>query len=932
MTSKETTMTTKTIRAARRGMGDRLPRLLTLLSALLAVFAIGAVPASAKQEVTEFTVGSSNSQAGGHGDLTSRIRLENPGEPEVAKTINVNLPVGLFGNPGAAFRCRNSDFVINACSPGSQVGLITIFANYEGNPNFILGTAPIYNVETVGEDEAARLAFVAPTVDVPVTIPIYVRTDRDYSLQLSIATISQNVALSAAQLTIWGFPADHAHDADRFPPGEPGSPPGCAGSTSTSCLEAPHPTAGHSVQPFTDNPSICTGAPLPISVEVTTYQDPNPSHAAASYPETTGCENQKFDPVFNLALTNQGADSPSGLDIQLRADQFLAGEAPSPSTLRSGSLVLPQGLSINPDAADGQTACLDSQAGFDNNLPGACPDQSKVGTVEVVTPALESPLLGSLYLGEPKPGDQYRAFMIFNGYGIHAKLFASFHPDPRTGQLTMTVDDLPQVPFEEFNLHLFASDRGLMATPARCSVYVADSTLVPWNGALAPQDSQPIISVTSGPNGSPCPGQVRPFHPRLAAGTANPVAGDFSSFTLKLDRDDGDQYLGDLNFRMPPGFTGSLRGIPYCPEPNIAAAALKLGRAEQAVPSCPAASQIGTTNVAAGPGSHPFHAVGKMYFAGPFKGAPLSLVAITPALAGPYDYGVVVVRVALHIDPRTAQVSAVSDTVPSIIGGIPIRMRSIQVNVDRPHFTINPTNCSPFSVDSQGIGDQGTVADFSSYFQVVNCTTLPFRPKMRIRQLGGHKKTRRSQDPSLRFDLWTRHGDANIRSVAVTLPKAFQVDQRHLGNICSRAELASKHCEGRQAIGTVEVHTPLLDQPLKGPAYAVSGYGRLPHLAFILAGQVTLIPEAESSSVHRGHLKTVVPVVPDAPIGHFRLTLYGGKKGYLTNTRSLCGGAAITRVEYRGQNGKKRVQRVRPKTACKKRHESRRIRRAHRRA
>jgi hypothetical protein len=415
------------------------------------------------------------------------------------------------------------------------------------------------------------------------------------------------------------------------------------------------------------------------------------------------------------------------------------------------------------------------------------------------------------------------------------------------------------------------------------------------------------------------------------AGTTNTVGGAFSSFTLRLDRDDGDQYLHALNFTMPPGFTGSLRGISYCPEAAIAHAAANPGRVEQAAPSCPASSEIGTSNVAAGPGSHPFHAVGRIYMAGPFEGAPLSLAVVTPALAGPYDYGTIVVRVRIFVDSRDAHVTAISDTVPSIVGGVPIRMRSIQVNLDRPNFIINPTNCSLGEITSQGIGDQGTVADFGSYFHADNCSSLPFRPRMKIRQLGGRKQTKRSKDPVLRFDLRTRAGDANLKSVAVTLPKAFAVDQRHLGNICSKAQLAAERCAGRQAIGTVEVKTPLLDAPLKGPAYAVSGYGKLPHLAFILAGQVTIIPEAESSSVKGGHLKTVVPVIPDAPIGHFRLTLYGGKKGYVTNTRSLCAGAAMTRVEYRAQNGRKSTQRVRTKAACPKKKKRKSARHSRRR-
>jgi hypothetical protein len=396
---------------------------------------------------------------------------------------------------------------------------------------------------------------------------------------------------------------------------------------------------------------------------------------------------------------------------------------------------------------------------------------------------------------------------------------------------------------------------------------------------------------------------------------SNADAGNFSNFTLRLDRDDGDQFLGDLNFRMPPGLSGYLRGLTYCPESAIAAAADHLGRQEQASPSCPASSAIGTSNVAAGPGGHPFHAVGNMYLAGPFKGAPLSLVAITPALAGPYDYGTVVVRVAIHVDPRTAQVTAISDTVPSIIGGVPLRMRSIQVNINKPQFMINPTSCDPLSIDSQGIGDQGTVTDFSSYFHAVNCYSLGFSPRLTVKQIG-HGHTARSANPRLRFDLYTRTGDSNIKSIAVTLPKAFQIDQRHLGNICSKTQLETERCAGRQTMGTVSVVSPLLDQPLQGPAYAVSGYGKLPHLIFILDGQVTVLPQAESASVDNGHLRTVVPIVPDVPIGHFRLSLFGGKQGYLINTRDLCTSPANIKVEYLAQGGKQLTQNVKAKTAC----------------
>ena len=885
------------------------------LLAALAVAAVFAAPAAASPTISSFEVGTSDTEAGAHPDLTTKIVLDDPGQPEVVKDVAMNLPTGIFGNPGAIPKCRSADFAVNRCTPASQVGKVTIVANYEGNPTNTLGTVPVYNMETVSVDEAARMAFVAPTVNIPITVPITVRSASDYGLRLNVTGISQEIPLRSAEFMIWGFPADPDHDRERFPTGTPGSPPGCIGSLAVDCLSSPHPEAGLLPKPYTSNPSICTGAPLPVSVDVYSYQQPsNPAHRTSGYAATTGCENQKFDPVFNLGLTSPESDSPSGMDIQLKADQFLEGTASSPATLRSAVLTLPPGLTVNPDAADGQTSCSDADAGFGTERAGACPDSAKIGTMEVHTPALDGPLLGSLYIGEPQPGNQYRVFMIFDGFGIHAKLVADVHPDPQTGQLTMSVIDIPQVPFEEFDLHLFASDRGLVATPTHCTIYGASSVLTPWNAAVSPQKSQPNVSISSGPSGKPCPGQVRPFNPRLVAGTSNAVAGDFSSFTLKLDRDDGDQFLGDLNFRLAPGFTGSLRGIAYCGQGAIAAAAQNLGRSEQAAPSCPPSSQIGTTNVAAGPGSHPFHAIGKMYLAGPFKGAPISVVAVTPALAGPYDYGVVVVQVALHVDPLTAQVKAVSDTVPSIIGGIPIRMRSIQVNIDKPQFTINPTNCSPFTVDSQGIGDQGTVTDFSSYFQVVNCRALPFKPSMTMRQSGG---TRRAVNPALKIDLRTRKGDANIRSVSVTLSHAFEIDQRHLGNICSEKELAEKQCAGRTPIGKATTRTPLLDQPLSGPVYAVSGSGGLPRLAFILNGQVNLVPRADTTTVG-GRLKTTVPVVPDAPIGHFSLTVFGGKTGYLINTRNICKHTPVVSVAYVGQNGKTKSQQIKLKTSCGK--------------
>ncbi len=346
-----------------------------------------------------------------------------------------------------------------------------------------------------------------------------------------------------------------------------------------------------------------------------------------------------------------------------------------------------------------------------------------------------------------------------SGFGINAKLVGSLKPNPVTGQLTAYFREPATGPFRRLRLHLFASDRGLMATPTHCTIYTTRAELYPWNSTLAEQESSQIFGLTSGPHGAECPGEVRPFHPTLEAGMSNPSPAAISSFSLKLNREDGDQYLGKLNFTMPPGLTANLHGVTYCPEADIASAAITAGKTEQADASCPASSQIGTSNVAAGPGSHPFHAEGKIYMAGPFQGAPLSLVAITPALAGPYDYGTVVVRVALHIDPLDAHVIADSETVPEIIGGIPIRHARNPGQHQQAKIHDQPDQLLRISHRLR----RGRRPGHAGQFQLAlpspsTAPTLPFSPKMSITQLGGHKATLRSKDPSLAIELNTRPG------------------------------------------------------------------------------------------------------------------------------------------------------------------------------
>jgi hypothetical protein len=694
-----------------------LRALLTATACLIAL-AVSAAPAQATEGISSFTTAMSTAQAGGHPDLITSFTLEEPGSPEAAQNVIFNAPTGLFGNPRAITQCVPADFALDQCVPGSQVGLITLRASYEGNPDYLLGTAPIFSI-VPSEGETARFSFVVPILDIPVAIPLAVRTTTDYGLRFTVQDITQLTPLASAKLTFWGFPAEESHSSERFAKGSPGHPQSCSEEEGTGCIATPTRSSIHP-QPLTDNPTVCTGQALKSSLEVQTYADPqHRSSAQSTYPPIEGCESEVFNPVLQASPTTNQTDSASGLNVDLVSPQFLT-KAAEPSEIKAATVTLPEGFTINPDAADGQTECTEAQANFKSEGPANCPDTAKIGTFSIGTPALPERLEGSVYLGEPKPGDQYRLFMMASGFGINAKIVGSVKPDPLTGRLTAEFPNLPQAPFEDFQLHLFSGERALMATPTTCTIYPAE------------QATSQIFSLESGPHAAACPGQVRPFHPSLEAATSNATAGAFSNFALKINREDGDQNLAHLNFTMPPGLTANLHGISYCPEAAIAAAANTPGKTELVAPSCPASSEIGSSSVAAGPGTHPFHAAGKIYFAGPFQGAPLSLVVVTPALAGPYDYGTVVVRVALHIDEHDAHVIADSQAVPEIIGGIPLRIRSIQVNINRPNFMINPTNCSEFHTTSEGVGDQGTAVAFSSPFVAVNCTTLPFAPKMTI--------------------------------------------------------------------------------------------------------------------------------------------------------------------------------------------------------
>jgi hypothetical protein len=527
---------------------------------------------------------------------------------------------------------------------------------------------------------------------------------------------------------------------------------------------------------------------------------------------------------------------------------------------------------------------------------------------------LPAPITGAIYIGEPLPGQRFRIFLTADGFATHVKLKGTAELDRETGQIATKFVDLPQSPFQEFDMHFFGSERGIFSTPTRCGSFPVETEFVPWDEALPTQTSLGSFEVNSGPNGAPCPDGPRPFAPTFRAGTPDNTAGVATPLTVQIKRDDGEQYLSGANVRLPKGLIQSIRGISKCPQVALDLLALSshTGLMESALPACPPSSEIGTVVSGTGAGTRNLYNAGRVYLAGPYKGAPLSIVVVVPALGGPYDLGNVAVRAAAYVNPRSAQVEVVSDPLPQILEGIPLRLRSLLFEFTRPGFNLTPTNCSPKSIDTRITGDEGAVATPSNYYQVANCGSLPYSPRLQLSLTGGIK---RRGHPALHAVLKTTPGEANLQTVSVMLPKGEFLDNAHIGTVCTAGDFARRNCPAGSLIGQAEATSPLLDQSVRGPVYLRSSTHRLPDLVFDLHGQVDLEVVGRVDAV-RGSLRTTFEDLPDVPVESFVLDLLGGPKGLLINSESLCGVAKQATVQMTGQNGAPFNTKTRLRTSC----------------
>jgi hypothetical protein len=873
------------------------------------------------------------------------------------KDVIVEQVAGFAGDTTAYPRCSTADFstaifapefgfASPQCPDDTAVG---IAATSLLSPNYNI-VEPIFNLEPP-PGVLTRLGF--SVINVRVAVDITVKPDGEYNVTAATYNVPQTINFFGSTLQIWGNPSDPVHDTTR----------GFCGNSFSffevrfeqffglDCPVTPKKT------PFLTMPTSCRG-PVPTSYETDAWAEPGKwatgsslSHDNAEPPNPqgfTGCGKLQFEPSVTAEPTTKAADSPTGLDFNLNVhDEGLSSlEGLSQSNIKKVEVTLPEGMAANPSLAEGLGVCTEADLAREtvNSEPGdGCPNASKIGTVEVDSPLIEEKVDGALYVAKPyeNPFDSILALYIViknSKLGISIKQPLRVDRDPQTGQLTTVGEDLPQLPYSRFKLHFREGARSPLSSPSTCGTFEAKAKLYPWSGTEPVETTGPF-QIVSGANGGSCPsGGLPSFRPHLDAGTINNAAGRFSPFYARLSRNDGEQEITHFSIKLPPGVIGKLAGVPFCSEAAIAKALSREeqphgGQEEIDDPSCPAASQVGHTLVGAGVGPALTYAPGKIYLAGPFHGAPISLVAITSGVVGPFDIGAVVVRQALRVNPETGEVfvdATGSDPIPHIVEGFPVQLRDIQAYVDRPQFVLNPTNCEKTSTASTLLGsglDFVSEADdnpitITSPFQAADCASLPFEPKLSLRLKGG---SNRGAHPALIARLKMNGiGEAGISKTRVTLPRSEFIENSHFNTICTRVQFKAGAGNGAQCpAGSIYGHavasTPILDEPLEGPVFLRSSERQLPDVVAALHGkEIDAVLVGHVDSVKGGGIRTTFEGIPDAPVNSAVFRFAGKSKGLFVNSTNLCKAKHRATVEFTGQNGKQRNFRPALQVKCAK--------------
>jgi len=922
----------------------------------------GAVPFGLQDNELSFEEegGSSDTRAGSHPfQLTSTLVFDQvfqtsakeatlPAPVALPKDVAVKLPAGFVGNPPPLPRCSLAQFLTrtavgNACPPRTAIGVVS-FRIDEPDIGLSHGIGPIFNVEP-GFGEPARFGFFVPISETPILLDAALRgggggpgSGEEYAVTVGSSNTSQLASLLSVELTFWGVPGDRRHDGSRGWE--------CLHGSSCSALEEQDPPA------FLTLPTSCPvnskGEPESLQggeAELDSWVHPEPpGHRQTvpltqSLPALDGCGQLSFGPSFTAQPTTDSASSPSGLNVNLdfHDEGLTAAEGTAQSQLKDTTVTLPEGLTINPSSGVGLAGCTEADYAAEtiSSAPGAgCPNESKLGTVEIQTPLLTQKIDGDIFIAQPyenpfpepesgHPNGTLVALYIIARNpetGVLIKLAGKVTPNPVTGQLTTTFLENPQLPFDHFNFHFREGAQAPLITPPTCGQFTASALLGRWSDPTAPLTEDSSFSITSGAGAGACPTGGVPFNPALLAYPVNIAAGAYSPLYFRLTRGDADQEISGFSTSLPPGMTGSLTGIPFCPEADIDAARHKTGGQEEAEPSCPSVSQVGHTLVGTGVGAVLAYVPGKVYLAGPFQGAPFSLVSVTSARVGPFDLGTVVLRFGLNIDPVTAQVNvepSSSEPIPTIIKGIVTHVRDIRIYIERPGnapFTLNPTSCNPTSIASTLTAGEGAGTTVTSAFQAANCRALAFQPTLAVSTAA---KASKVNGASLHFKIAYPKNPVGtqswMREMRFEIPKQLPARLTTIQKAClaSTFEHDRPACPPASIIGHVLVHTPILPVPLEGDLYFVSyGGAAFPDAVAVIKGYGVTIESHGKTFIDgkTGVTSATFEAVPDVPFESIEVEVPSGPFSEFGanlphGSLNFCGQKLTMPILFKAQNG-----------------------------
>ncbi|MDW5598396.1 hypothetical protein VSS74_28815 [Conexibacter stalactiti] len=833
-----------------------------------------------------FQAGLSNTQAAAHPDLNVSFALRSSpaiqpatgsllDQPaETAKTVIVDLPPGIVGDPAATPRCAEEVLVM--CPPETQIGVVRV-------RTFLLkeGVVPVYNL-VPSHGVPAEFGFWAMLT---VKLQVSVRSDGDHGLRTTIDNLPTLAALVSTDLTLWGVPADPGHDERRgvacLDEGL-GAGSVCSGGSGTSS-SAPR-------KPFLTNGSSCDAA-VPVRMSIESYDAPGRRlHAETPLAQPTGCDRLRFAGRGSARADEPRAGAPSGWTIDLAVPQNADPDGLATPPLQRAVVTLPEGTVVSPSAAAGLQGCSVAQLRLDSLAAPDCPHGAKIGDVSIDTPLLSEPLTGAVFLAAPSTSQLLRIVLVAAGQGVRLKLAGRIDADPVSGRLTTTFDQNPQLPFSALRMTLKGGPRAVLANARQCGPATTTFALTPYGGG-ATAVSHDTHAVSGDGAGAPC--AATGFAPGFSAGTANPAAGKATAFSLGFSRGDGDDLLRAIDVTLPPGLLPKIGRVPLCAEAQAAAG------------SCGEESRVGSAQTTAGPGTQPFGLPGRVYVAGPYKGAPYSLAIVVPAVAGPFDLGTVVVRAAVHVDKRTAVLRVVSDPLPTILQGIPLQIRSVRIAIDRPDFMLNPTSCSERRVGAAVSAVGGAVANVGARFQVGDCAALKYTPKLTVK-VGGRGEVGARRKTSLVATLTQPAAQAANRSVQLMLPRTINARLEVIRRACTQAAYDAGNCEAAR-VGSASATTPLLKGPLSGAVYMVrSPVRRLPDLVVQLRGEVAIDLVGKVTISRDLRLTTTFDTIPDVPLSRFQLTL-PAKISPVGNVRALCtqeSRRAAAVQTLRAQNGR----------------------------